>query len=45
MNRIMVLAAVMVMAFVAAVKGDDPTVAEVTNRQLQAVDERRRRDI
>ncbi len=38
MNRIMVLAAMIVLAFVAAVKGDDPTVAEVTHQQLQAVD-------
>jgi hypothetical protein len=38
MNRIMVLAVVMVMAFAFAVKGDTPTVAEVTNQQLQAVD-------
>ncbi len=38
MNRIMVLAAMAVLAFVAAVKGDDPTVAEVTHQQLQVVD-------
>jgi len=38
MNRVMVLAAMMVLAFVAAVKGDNPTVAEVTHQQLQAVD-------
>ena len=38
MNRIMVLAAMMVLAFVAAVKGDNPTVAEITHQQLQAVD-------
>ena len=39
MNRIMVLAAMVMLAFVAAVKGDGPTVAAVTNWQLQAVDE------
>jgi len=39
MNRIMVLVAMMALAFVAAVKGDEPTVAAVTNWQLQAVDE------
>jgi hypothetical protein len=38
MNRIMVLVAMAVLAFVAAVKGDDPTVAEITHQQLQAVD-------
>ena len=38
MNRIMVLAAMMALVFVAAVKGDEPTVAEVTHQQLQAVD-------
>jgi hypothetical protein len=38
MKRIMVLTVVMAMAFVAAVKGDSPTVAEVTHQQLQAVD-------
>ena len=38
MNRIMVLTAMMVLAFVAGVKGDDPTIAEVTHQQLQAVD-------
>ena len=37
MNRIMVLVAMMTLSFVAAVKGDDPTVAEVTHQQLQAV--------
>ncbi len=39
MNRIIVLAAMVMLAFVAAVKGDGPTVAAVTNWQLQAVDE------
>jgi len=34
----MVLTAMMVLAFVAGVKGDDPTIAEVTHQQLQAVD-------
>ena len=38
MNRIMVLTAMTVLAFVAAVKGDNPTVAEITHQQLQAVD-------
>ncbi len=39
MNRIMVLVAAMLLFFAAAVRGDEPTVAEVTHWQLQAVDE------
>ena len=39
MNRIMVLAATLVLIFAAGAKGDDPTVAEVTHQQLQAVNE------
>jgi hypothetical protein len=35
----MVLTATLVLTFVAGVKGDDPTVAEVTHWDLQAVDE------
>lgn len=38
MNRIMVLTAMMTLAFAVAVKGDNPTVAEVTHQQLQAID-------
>jgi len=38
MNRIMVLTVVATLAFAAALKADDPTVAEVTHQQLQAVD-------
>jgi hypothetical protein len=38
MNRIMVLTAALLSVFVAAAKGDEPTVAEVTHQQLQAVD-------
>jgi hypothetical protein len=37
MNRIMALAAIMTLAFGVAAKGDDPTVAEVTHWDLQAV--------
>jgi hypothetical protein len=39
MNRITVLATMLILILVAAVRGDEPTVAEVTNWQLQAVDE------
>jgi hypothetical protein len=37
MNRTMVLATALLVVFVAAVRGDEPTVAEVTHWQLQAV--------
>jgi hypothetical protein len=39
MNRIMVFTATLVLIFVAGAKGDDPTVAEVTHWELQAVDD------
>lgn len=38
MNRILVLTAVATLAFTAALKADDPTVAEIAHQQLQAVD-------
>jgi hypothetical protein len=39
MNRIMVLATILAITLVAPVKGDEPTIAEVTHWELQAVDE------
>jgi hypothetical protein len=39
MNRTLISATALLLIFVAAVKGDEPTVAEVTHWQLQAVDE------
>ncbi len=38
MNRNVVLATTLLLIFVAAVRGDEPTVAEVTHWELQAVD-------
>ncbi len=38
MNRIIVLTATLVLTFVACAKGDEPTVAEVTHWEFQAVD-------
>jgi hypothetical protein len=37
MNNTLVLATVLLVVFVAAVRGDEPTVAEVTHWQLQAI--------
>lgn len=39
MNRITVLATSLLLIFAAVVRGDEPTVAEVTHWELQAVDE------
>lgn len=39
MSKTMVLAAMLALILVASAKGDDPTVAEVTHWELQAVDE------
>lgn len=39
MNRTIVLVGILALTFVARAKGDEPTVAEVTHWELQAVDE------